>query len=68
MKNAKKIYRAEYFESRLGKWISLYEGADLESVKTYLDTPVVGNPPKRVAEYNKSGVRKVKYSFVRVVE
>jgi len=67
MANAVQVFRTEYYESKIGKWIALYEGFDLNHAMLNLDTPITGNPSKRVAEYNKTGIRKIKYSLVRVV-
>lgn len=66
--NTVRVYRAEYYEGKLDKWIALYEDTSLERAKTHFGTPIVGNPRQRVASYDKSGVRKPKYSFVEVLE
>lgn len=65
--NSVKVLRAEYFEDKIGKWVAFYEGTNLEHTSTYLNTPIAGNPRKRIAEYEKSGVKKVKYTFVKEV-
>ena len=64
----KTVYRAEYYEPKLGKWISYYENSDVEKVKSNKDAPIIGNPKIRVAEYTVSGVRKPSYKFVKLVE
>lgn len=64
----KTVYRAEYYEPKLDKWISYYENSDVEKVKSNKDAPIIGNPKVRVAEYTVSGVRKPSYKFVKLVE
>ena len=61
------IYRTEYYESKLGRWVSFYESKSVDQAKEYLDFPIVGNPPQRVALYERSGVRKIKYKYIRTV-
>lgn len=61
------VFRAEYFESKLQKWVAIYEGGSLEAAEEAVGTPIIGNPKKRVAKYLKSGVRKIRYSFVEEV-
>lgn len=67
-KNIIKIYRAEYYEPKIGRWVSFYESSEIEKCRSYLDLPIVGNPDKRLAEYEKSGIRKIKYQFVKTIE
>ena len=64
----KTIYRAEYFEPKVGNWIQYYSGNDINKVKQYIDTPIIGNPKRRVAEYKVTGVRKPKYTFVKELD
>ena len=66
--NVTTVYRTEYYDNRLYSWVAFHEGTNLERARACLSTPVIGDPRKRVAEYQKSGVRKVKYSFVGVIE
>ena len=61
------IYRTEYYEPKLGRWVSFYESKDIERAKENLGFPIVGNPPQRVALYERSGVRKIKYKYIRTV-
>lgn len=65
---ATRVFRTEYYEPNIGRWIALCESTDLDRAKQAIGTPVIGNPSKRVAEYDKTGVRKIKYSLVGVVE
>lgn len=60
-------YRAEYYEPKLDKWISYYESGSLDSVKSNLDNPIIGDPKKRIAQYEKSGIRKPSYKFISVL-
>lgn len=62
-----RVMRTEYYEPKLGKWVALYEGSDMERARDYMSTPVCGNPSKRVAEYDKTGARKARYNFVREI-
>ena len=62
------VYRAEYYEPKLGKWVSYYENNSLDSVKSNLDNPIVGDPRRRIAQYERSGVRKPSYKFVKEVD
>lgn len=64
----KTVYRAEYYEPKLDKWVSYYENSDVEKVKSHKDDPIFGNPKVRVSEYTVSGVRKPSYKFVKLVE
>ncbi len=48
--NAIRVFRTEYYEPKVGKWIALYEGFDLAHAKITLNTPIIGNPSKRVAQ------------------
>ena len=59
--NPKIIYAAEYYHPTLDKWVRLCEKPTYEEAEKYLNTPVIGNPEKRIAKYEKSGVRKLKY-------
>ena len=55
------VYRAEYYEPKIDKWVSIGEKTSEEEANKLLDTPIAGNPKMRVQKYEKSGVRKVKY-------
>ena len=55
------VYRAEYYEPKIDKWISIGERTSEEEASKLLDTPIAGNPKMRVQKYEKSGTRKVKY-------
>ena len=61
-------YRCEYFEEKIDRWVCLIETKDLDEAKSLLDHPIIGNPPTRVAKYEKSGVRKIKYKTLEVLE
>lgn len=69
-KDAKKriVYRCEYFEPKIDRWVCLIETKELDEAKSLLDHPIIGNPPTRVAKYEKSGVRKIKYKTLEVLE
>jgi hypothetical protein len=59
------VYRTEYYEDRIGKWVCIHESRDLEKAKDYLDTPIIKNPEKRIAEYSKTGN---KYKYIKTVK
>lgn len=61
-------YRCEYFEEKIDRWVCLIETKDLDEAKSLLDHPIIGNPPTRVAKYEKTGVRKIKYKVLEVIE
>ena len=61
-------YRCEYFEEKIDRWVCLIETKDLDEAKSLLDHPIIGNPPTRVAKYEKTGVRKIKYKVLGVIE
>lgn len=68
MKLSEKILRTEYYESKIGSWVKVYEGNDMNKAMIYFDMHIIGNPSIRIAEYNKIGVRKVKYEYVRTLK
>lgn len=61
------VYRTEYYEPKLGRWVGFYEAQSVEAAKECLDTPIAGNPAQRVALYERSGVRKIKYKYIRTI-
>lgn len=61
-------YRCEYFEPRIDRWVCMIETKDLEEAKSLLDHPIIGDPTIRVAKYEKTGVRKIKYRVLEVIE
>ena len=61
-------YRCEYFEEKIDRWICLIETTDLEEAKSLLNLPIFGNPVTRVAKYEKTGVRKIKYKVLEVIK
>lgn len=62
------VYRCEYFEPKIDRWVCLIETKELDEAKSLLDHPIIGNPLTRVAKYEKSGVRKIKYKTLEVLE
>lgn len=68
MKNKKIIYRCEYFDTRFGTWICMVETLDVDKAKSFLNTPMYGDPSTRLVKYEKSGVRKIKYKLLEVLE
>lgn len=58
------VYCAEYYEPKLDKWIRMSERSTKEAAEADLDTPVIGDPKKRVTKYEKSGVRKITYKEI----
>lgn len=56
------IFRTEYYEPKLDKWISFWSGT-LDECMNKLIT-IDGDVPQRVAKYEKSGVRKIKYKLL----
>ena len=61
-------YSSEYFEPRIDRWVCLIETKDLDEAKSLLDHPIIGDPTTRVAKYEKTGVRKIKYKVLEVIE
>lgn len=61
-------YRCEYFEEKIDRWVCLIETKDLDEAKSLLDHPIIGDPTTRVAKYEKTGVRKIKYKVLEVIE
>ena len=61
------VYKCEYYESKIGGWVEYYSSIDIESAKKELNSYITGNPKKRLAKYEKSGVRKIKYKLLYVV-
>ena len=68
MKNVKIIYRCEYFDARLGTWICMVETLDVDKARSFLNHPICGNPSTRLVKDEKSGVRKIKYKLLEVLE
>lgn len=66
--NSKIIYAAEYYHPKLFKWIRLCEKPTYEEAEKYLSTPILGDPEKRVAKYEKSGARKITYKEIPLDE
>lgn len=62
------VYRCEYFEPKIDKWVRLIETTDLEEAKSLINQPIFGDPIVRVAKYEKSGVRKIKYKLLEEIE
>lgn len=61
-------YRCEYFEEKIDRWVCLIETTDLEEAKSLINQPIFGDPIVRVAKYEKSGVRKIKYKLLEEIE
>lgn len=61
------IFKTEYYEPKLGIWVSFWSGTLDECIKK-LGYPIVGDVPQRVAKYEKSGVRKIKYKLLEVIK
>ena len=61
------IFKTEYYEPKLDKWISFWSGT-LDECMNKLGYPIVGDVPQRVAKYEKSGVRKIKYKLIEVIK
>lgn len=61
------IFRTEYYEPKLGIWVSFWSGT-LDECMNKLGYPIVGDVPQRVAKYEKSGVRKIKYKLLEVIK
>lgn len=62
------VYRCEYFEPKIDRWVRLIETTDLEEAKSLINQPIFGDPIVRVAKYEKSGVRKIKYKLLEEIE
>lgn len=61
------IFRTEYYEPKLDKWISFWSGT-LDECMNKLGYLIIGDVPQRVAKYEKSGVRKIKYKLLEVIK
>lgn len=61
------IFRTEYYEPKLDKWISFWSGT-LDECMNKLGYPIVGDVPQRVAKYEVSGKRKLKYKLFKVIK
>ena len=61
-------YRCEYFEEKIDRWVCLIETKDLDEAKSLINQPIFGDPIVRVAKYEKSGVRKIKYKLLEEIE
>lgn len=61
------IFRTEYYEPKLDKWVNFWSGT-LDECMDKLGYPIVGDVPQRVAKYEKSGVRKIKYKLLEVIK
>ena len=61
------IFKTEYYEPKLGIWVSFWSGT-LDECMNKLGYPIVGDVPQRVAKYEKSGVRKIKYKLLEVIK
>ena len=61
------IFKTEYYEPKLDKWVSFWSGT-LDECMNKLGYPIVGDVPQRVAKYEKSGVRKIKYKLLEVIK
>lgn len=61
------IFKTEYYEPKLDKWVSFWSGT-LDECMNKLGYPIIGDVPQRVAKYEKSGVRKIKYKLLEVIK
>ena len=61
------IFKTEYYEPKLDKWISFWSGT-LDECMNKLGYPIVGDVQQRVAKYEKSGARKIKYKLLEVIK
>ncbi len=61
------IFKTEYYEPKLDKWIAFWSGT-LDECMNKLGYPIVGDVPQRVAKYEKSGVRKIRYKLLEVIK
>lgn len=61
------IFKTEYYEPKLDKWIAFWSGSQDECMNK-LGYPIIGDVPQRVAKYEKSGIRKIKYKLLEVIK
>lgn len=61
------IFKTEYYEPKLDKWVSFWSGT-LDECMNKLGYPIIGDVPQRVAKYEKSGIRKIKYKLLEVIK
>lgn len=61
------IFKTEYYEPKLDKWVSFWSGT-LDECMNNLGYPIVGDVSQRVVKYEKSGVRKIKYKLLEIIK
>ena len=61
------IFKTEYYEPKLDKWIAFWYGSQDECIKK-LGYPIVGDVPQRVAKYDSIGKRKEKFVLLEVIQ
>lgn len=69
MNNKSIIYRVEYYEYKISKWVSYWSDKEYsEELEHQFNFPIIGNPMRRIVKYEKSGVRKIKYKLIEVLK
>lgn len=61
------IFRTEYYEPKLGIWVSFWSGT-LDECMNKLGYPIVGDVPQRIAKYDSICKRKEKFVLLEVIK
>lgn len=61
------IFKTEYYEPKFDKWITFWSGT-LDECMNMLGYPIIGDVPQRVAKYEVSGKRKIKYKLLEIIK
>lgn len=61
------IFKTEYYEPKLDKWIAFWSGSQDECMNK-LGYPIVGDVPQRIAKYDSIGKRKEKFVLLEVIK
>lgn len=61
------IFKTEYYEPKLDKWIAFWSGT-LDECMNKLGYPIVGDVPQRIAKYDSIGKRKEKFVLLEVIK
>lgn len=62
------VYGVQYYENKLGKWITYDYSSDKERIEYSYDQPIAGNPAKRMVELEISGTRKKKFKVLKTLK
>lgn len=54
------VFVCEYYDANIGDWIEYYRTTYCKEAKKWLKSYITGNPKKRLAWYDRFGVKKIK--------